>query len=431
MQPMLDSQPESPQTTLTTKHPLSLWRHPDFIKLWTGQTISFFGSALSRLALPLIAALTLNASAAEMGFLAAVETMPSLLVGLFVGVWVDRYPRRKLMIITDVGRAMLLGTIPVAAYLNILSMWQLYIIGFLVGVASIFFNVASKSYLPSVINRNQLVDGNSMLELSGSITSIAGPSLAGIIIQAVTAPIAIALDGVSYLASSLCVLFIRQPEVPTDVSQAPILSQVREGLGTVLHNPILRPLAGCIATSNFSSNIFFALYILFGTRELGLNAAQLGLVYGIGASGALIGAMVAPQAAEKFGVGHVTLFGALLGSLEVLPVIFATQHTAIPLLILSSLLGNFGWVVYNVNAVSIRQAVIPMKLQGRLNATMSFIMAGMLPLGALVGGALGQVLGLRHAITLAAVGSLMAFLWVLRSPIRQLTRLPEAVSDPT
>jgi MFS family permease len=400
------------------------------MKLWTGQTVSFFGSAITRLALPIIAAITLNATPAEMGLLAAVETMASLLVGLFAGVWVDRYPRRKLMIITDIGRALLLATIPIAAVLSILSMWQLYIIGFLVGVASTFFNVASKSYLITVINRNQLVDGNSKLELSGSITSIAGPSLAGIIIQALTAPIAIALDGISYLMSALCVLLIHRQEEPSQVSRAPMLSQVREGLSVVLHNPILRPLAGCMATSNFASNIFFALYILFGTRELGLNAAQLGLIYGIGASGALVGAMVAPWAAVRFGIGRVIVAGAILGSLEVFPVIFATAHTAIPLLLLSSLLGNFGWVVYNVNAVSLRQAVTPVILQGRMNATLSFIMAGMLPLGALAGGALGQLLGLREAIILAAVGSLLAFLWVLPSPIRQLTRLPEAIIDP-
>lgn len=426
---MAGTPPESGQSTSTNTRASSLWRHADFMKLWTGQTVSFFGSALTRLAIPIIAAVSLNASPAEMGLLAAVETLPYLLFGLFAGVWVDRYPRRKLMIITDIGRALLLATIPIAAFLNILSLWQLYTIGFLVGIASIFFNVASKSYLPTVINRNQLVEGNSKLELSGSITSIAGPSLAGIVIQALTAPIAIALDGVSYLSSALCVALIHQREEPSPVSRAPMLLQVREGLGIVLHNSILRPLAGCMATSNFASNIFFALYILFGTRELGLNAAQLGLIYGIGASGALIGAVVAPWAARRFGIGRVILFGAILGSLEVFPVIFATPHTAIPLLLLSSLLGNFGWVVYNVNAVSLRQAVTPMRLQGRMNATLSFIMAGMLPLGALAGGALGQVLGLRIAIILAAFGSLLAFLWVLRSPILQLTRLPEAAIE--
>ena len=185
-----------------------------------------------------------------------------------------------------------------------------------------------------------------------------------------------------------------------------------------------------MATSNFSSNIFFALYILFGTCELGLNAAQLGLIYGIGASGALVGALIAPWAANRAGIGRVTLMGAILGSMEVLPIIFATPYNAIPLLLLSSLLGNFGWVLYNVNAVSIRQAVIPVRLQGRMNATLSFIMAGMLPLGSLAGGALGQVFGLRKAIILAAIGSLLAFLWVLFSPIKNLNRLPESMPEP-
>ena len=231
---MSGTEPQSQQIDLKPTHLTTLWIHPDFMKLWTGQTISYLGSALTRLALPLIAAVTLNASASEMGLLAAVETLPALLIGLFVGVWVDRYPRRKLMIITDIARALLLITIPIAVLLHILSMWQLYIIGFLVGIGSIFFNISSKSYLPTMINRDQLVEGNSKLELSGSITSIAGPSLAGIIIQAITAPFAIALDGISYVASAVWVLLIRKQEEPVQVRQAPIISQVN---ARVEHSP--------------------------------------------------------------------------------------------------------------------------------------------------------------------------------------------------
>jgi Major Facilitator Superfamily len=404
----------------------TLWRHADFMKLWVGQTISLFGSALTSLALPLIAAITLKATPVEMGLLAAVGTAPSLLVGLFAGVWVDRYRRRTLLIVGDIGRALLLSTIPAAALLGILSIVQLYLVGFLSGVLTVCFDVASRSYLPTLIDRRQLVEGNGKLEFSGSLTAVAGPSLAGLVIQAITAPMAIVLDACSYLASALCVSLIRRREVAPEVVWAPMLTQAREGLGVVCGNPMLRAFAGCLATSNFTSNAFFALYILFGTHELGLNAATLGLVYGIGASGALVGAVLSPGAAARMGVGRAIIVGAFLGSLEVLPVVFATPRTAVLLLLVSSLLGNFGWVLYNVNATSVRQAVTPMALQGRVNATLSFLVAGMLPLGALAGGTLGQVLGLRDTITLAAVGSVLSFLWVVCSPVRDLVRIPEA-----
>jgi MFS family permease len=397
------------------------------MKLWAGQTISLFGSALSRLAIPLIAVLTLNATPAEMGLLAAVGTAPILLVGLFAGVWVDRLRRRTLLIAGDVGRVLLLVTIPAAAFLGNLTMVQLYVVGFLIGVLTVFFDVASRSYLPTLIDRRQLVEANGKLELSGSITAIAGPSLAGLVIQAITAPLAIVLDAASFLVSALCVFFIRHREDAPQISRVPMFTQVREGLGVVVGNPLLRAFAGCLATSNFASSAFFALYILFGTRELGLDAAELGLVYGLGASGALVGAMVASRVAARLGVGRALIIGAFLGSLEVLPVVFATPHTAVYLLLLSSMLGNFGWVLYNVNAISLRQAVTPMALQGRVNATFSFLVSGMLPLGALTGGVLGEVLGLRNTIILAAVGSLFAFLWVLFSPARNVTQIPEAV----
>jgi len=413
-----------PHTTAGIRAP-TLWHHADFMKLWVGQTTSFFGSALTRLALPLIAAFTLNATPVDMGLLAAVGTAPSLLVGLFAGVCVDRWRRRSLLIVGDVGRALLLVTIPAAAFLGRLSMVQLYVVSFLGGILALLFDVASRSYLPTVIDRRQLVEGNSKLELSGSITAVAGPSLAGLIIQAITAPVAIVLDAVSYLISALCVFLIKRREEAPQIPRAPMLTQVQEGLAVVLRLPLLRAFAGCLATSNFSANAFFALYILFGTRVLGLNAAALGLVYGLGASGALVAAMVAPWVTAHLGVGRAIIVGAFLGSLEVLPVVFATPRTAVALLLVSSLLGNFGWVLYNVNATSIRQAITPMALQGRMNATLSFLVSGMLPLGALAGGALGEVLGLRATITLAAVGSLLSVLWVLFSPVRGLARIPE------
>ena len=385
-----------------------------------------FGSSLSRLAIPLIAALMLDATPAEMGFLAAAGTAPSLLIGIFAGVWVDKFKRRSILIVSDVGRAILLITIPVGAYLGILRMVQLYSVSFLVGIFTVFFDITSRSYLPSLINRAQLFNGNSKLELSGSITAIGGPSLAGLIIEAITAPIAILYDAASYLISATCIYFIKRQEQAPVISNMPILPQIREGLKVVIGNPLLRAFVGCLATSNFTSNIFFALYILFGVRELGMNAAQLGLMYGLGASGALVGAIIAPRVGARVGIGRALIIGALIGSLEVMPVIFATPSSGEVLLFLSSWLGNFGWVLYNVIAVSVRQAIVPITLQGRVNATFSFLVAGMLPLGAIAGGWLGTSLGLRNAITIAAIGSCVSFLWIVFSPARAIVKITDA-----
>jgi MFS family permease len=408
----------------------SLWRDADFMKLWSGQVISLMGSAFSGLAMALLAALTLGATPIQMGLLTAAGSAPSLLIGLFAGVWVDRYRRRPFLIAGDVGRALLLATIPIAALLGELSMVQLYAVSFLAGVLTVFFDVASQSYLPAIIDRRQLMEGNSKLGLSSSITAVAGPSLAGVVIQAITAPFAVVLDSLSFLASAGLVLLIRRREERPQVAPAPVFSGLseglREGLQMVIRDGRLRALAGCLATSNLASNVFFALYMLYGTRELGLNAAALGLVYGIGAIGAPLGAVCAPWAAARFGLGPTILGGAILGSLEVLPAVFATPRLAVPLLMLSSLIGNFGWVVHNVNSLSLRQAITPPALQGRVHATWHFLVTGMLPLGALAGGALGQALGLRPAIALAACGSALASLWVIFSPLPKLVGIPEA-----
>lgn len=412
-------------TSHPTPPPASLWRHANFMRLWIGQTISLFGTALTSLALPIIAAATLNASPLEMGILAAVGSLPALLIGLLAGVWIDRYRRRTFMIAGDVGRAVLMATIPVAALLGGLSMAQLYVIGFLVGVLNVFFDVASNSYLPSLLHADQLVEGNGKLAISRSITAVSGPTLAGLIIQAITAPFAIALDAFSYLVSAIFIAAIRHPEEPSQAEPAPALTQAREGLKIVFGNRSLRALAGCLATSNLMSSMFFALYVLFGTRVLGLDAAQLGLVYGLGASGAMLGALLAPCLVARLGIGRAMVIGALLGSLEIVPVVFATPESAVALLLLSSLAGNFGWTLYNINEASLRQVITPAAFRGRMNATFTFIGAGVLPLGGLLGGILGQALGPRETILLAACGSGLAFVWVLFSPVRRLKRLQD------
>ncbi len=405
--------------------PTTLWRHPDFLRLWIGQTISLFGSRFSGLALPLIAALTLRASPGEMGILSAVGTAPFLLIGLVAGVWVDRLRRRPVLIVGDLGRALLMGVISLAAFSGVLRMPHLYVVGFFVGVLTVFFDVAYQSYLPALVSRQHLVEGNSKLETSRSIAQMTGPGIAGVVIQVISAPLAIALDAISFLISALFLGLIRRQEERPERVRAPMLAEVREGLAVVFGNPLLRAIAGCTATGNFFGMAIGAIYILFATRDLGLAPAVIGLVFSVSSVGALGGALLAGRLATRFGTGRVIIGASLLAGLGNVGIAFATPALAVPLLILGGLVLTASSPIYNINQVSLRQAITPQRLQGRMNATMRFVVWGTMPLGGLVGGALGEVLGLRPAIALATAGGLTAFLWLLRSPVRTLVRIPE------
>ena len=403
----------------------SLWRQGDFRKLWAAETISVFGSQFTLLAIPLIAALTLQASPVEMGILAAVDTAPFLLIGLFAGVWVDRLRRRPVLIAADLGRALLLATIPLAALLGVLSLPQLYLVALGTSVLTVFFDVAYQAYLPALVERSQLVEGNSKLEVSRSAAQLAGPGLAGLVVQYLSAPVAIALDALSFALSAAFLGLIGKPEATPDrAGRASLLVEAREGLAVVFGNRLLWSIAGCTGTWNFFGSLAYALYVLFAARELQMAPAALGLAFGAGNVGALVGAVAAARLATRFGVGPTIVGSALLGGLALLPVPFATPELALPLLLGSGLLGSFTSVTYNVNQVSLRQAITPHRLQGRMNATMRFVVWGTMPLGGLAGGALGQELGLRPALLIGVLGSLVAFLWVFLSPVRRLERIP-------
>lgn len=404
----------------------TLWRHREFLKLWTAQTISVLGDNFTRLALPIIAAITLQATPGQMGLLTAIETAPFLLLGLFAGVWVDRMRRRPILIAGDVARGIVLLSIPAAAAAGSLGMRHIYIVGALVGVFTVFFDISYQSYLPALVGRSRLVEGNSKLEATRSIAQLAGPGIAGAVIQVLTAPIAIILDAVSFFVSALFLGTIRLPEHPPDPSERrPMLHEVREGLGMVFGNPYLRSIAGATGTSNLFTSSLFALYILFATRDLGLTAAAIGLIFSIGNVGGLIGALTAGRLAARFGVGPVIIGSIAVGGVGFILVGLATPSTAYPFLILAGALGIFGGLVYNINQVSLRQAITPLRLQGRMNATMRFLVWGTMPLGGLLGGALGETLGLRGAILVSAAGGALAFLWVLLSPVRGLAAIPD------
>lgn len=420
-----------------------LFASPDFMKLWAAQTVSLLGSSITGLALPLAAALALSAGPAEMGALSAAGTLPFLLIGLFAGVWVDRLRRRPILIAADVARAVLLLTIPLAALAGVLRIELLYAVAFLCGICTVFFDVAYQSYLPALVSRQALVEGNSKLEVSRSAVHLAGPGLAGGLITLVTAPVAIVVDALSFALSALFLGAIRTPEPPPvpSAGRPSVWREIGEGLRLVLGSPILRPIAACTATSNFFSSFFFAGFILYLTRDLGLDPAALGLVFGLGSAGFIAGAALAERSARWLGFGPALIAatvlvgaGALVHIVDVGPAGppgSAAFWLVIGIQMLGQLLASVALPVYNINQVSLRQAITPDRLMGRMNATTRFLVWGTMPLGALAGGAVAEWIGLVPALQAGALGSLLAAFWIVFSPVRTLRDAATLYPDET
>jgi MFS family permease len=409
-----------------------LWRHPDFLKLWTGQTVSLLGDHISLLALPLIAVLTLQAGPAQMGLLAAAGRVPLLAIGLVAGVWVDRARRRPILIGTNLGHALLLGSVPAAWAIGVLSMPYLYAVAFLGGTLNVLFSVAYMSYLPSLVPREHLVEGNSKLTATSSMAQIAGPGIAGGLVQLLTAPIAVLLDAVSFLVSAFFFGLIQSPEpVARDAPAAGgrlrnVWRGVGEGLRFVAGNPLLRAAAGCASTFNFFLTLMSAVLVLYLARDLGLEPASIGLIFAALGPGLLLGALLAGQAARRFGLGRTISVGlALAGTMNLaIPLAGGPPAVAVAILMAAYFLNGVGQPLYNIGVMSVRQAVTPARMQGRMNATNQFLVSGPAPLAALLGGLLGEVIGLRATVLVGAAGILLALPWVFASPLRALREPP-------
>jgi MFS family permease len=410
----------------------SLWRHPDFLRLWTADSVSQLGTQITLLALPLTAITILHATTFEVGLLTTFDFLPFILVGLPAGVWVDRMRRRPILISGDIGRAILLGSIPVAYALGVLHVAQLYVVGFLTGICTVFFDVAYQSYLPSLVERDQLVDGNGKLEMSRSGAQLAGPAVAGWLIQLLRAPIAIAADAASYAWSAAWVFRIRASEPPIEVPEdghPPLRSEIKVGLRYVWHHALLRPIALCTANSNLWSSMMIAVLLVFAVRSLGLSAGAIGTIFAIGNVGVLLGAVSSGRLGRALGLGTTIVGAAVLFSLPAALIPLATRSTAWPLLIAAMFFTGFAGVVYNVNQVSLRQAITPLRMQGRMNATMRFLVWGTMPIGSFLGGAIGNAIGLRTTLWIAAAGGVFSFLPPLLSPVRSLRTMPEGPEE--
>jgi MFS family permease len=407
-----------------------LWHHLDFRRLWIGETVSQFGTMVSQLALPLVAILVLHASTFQVGLLATFEMLAFLVVGLPSGAWVDRMRYRWVLIVNDLIRAAALASIPLAQALGVLTIGQLFVVALVTGVSTVFFDVAYQSYLPALVDRDALVEGNSKLQASESVSQIAGPGVGGVLIQVLTAPYAVLVDALSFLWSASWVAAIRsRPPRPPRKPDRSLRREIGEGLKFVLGNRILRSIAACTGSSNLFSNVAFPVYYILLARNLHLSAGVIGLFISISAVGGLIGSLLASRIAARLGQGPAIWLSAALCAPPAFVVPFVHRDWTLGLLAVSQAFLWTAVVVYNITQVSFRQGLTPPDLLGRMNATMRFFVWGTIPLGAFAGGVLGSTIGIRPTLLVAAIGACLPVLPVFFSPLRRMRELPKYVPD--
>jgi MFS family permease len=415
--------------TRAEAQPADLWRNRDFLRLWVGMNVSLLGTHVTALALPLVAVLTLQATPGQMGLLRATASASAALVGPFAGVLADRLRRRPIIVGADLGMAFLAFSIPAASALGLLRLEYLYAVQFLSGALSILGEVAMMAYLPSVVRRAQLVEANSKVQVAGSAITIAGPGLAGVLVQLLTAPVAILVDACSFILSALCVGLTRAPEsdAPPASERRGLRAEIAEGLRVVYGHGVLRPLAEAIALHFLFAGMVYALIVLYAVRELGLAPAELGLVMAGLGPGFLVGALLAPRAARRYGVGAVLVYAPLLiaAGQSLIPLAAGPRGLVVATLAAAHMLTACGIQLHGVNLMALRQAITPHRLQGRVNASFRFVNLFAGGLGALAAGWAGGRLGLRATLAVAACGLLLPFARLLLSPVRRLRRIPD------
>ncbi len=385
-----------------------LWRHQNFMLLWTAQTVSLFGTQVTVLALPTVAILLLHASSVEVGVLVAIPWLAYLCVGLFAGVIVDHFPRRRIMIVADIGRAIALGSIPLAFALDLQSITQLYFVAAAVGVLNVFFEVAYQAYLPTLLEQNQLIEGNAKLALGEAATLTGGPALGGLLIGVAGAAMAIVADASSYLISALCITSMtRRKELPAQHSVmrlSNVFAEIGEGIRLVIRHPIIRTLASVSALQNFGESVAGPMLLLFMYRSLHLTPTIVGLTLTVGSVGFLLGAASVSSITRKLGIGRMLWFSSLFGVSAYLLLPLGTLGIPVVWVGLWRLFLGLHLPTYNVNVISVRQKLIPDHLQGRVNATTRTLVLGIQGVGPLVGGALGALWG--PALTILCGGAL-------------------------
>jgi MFS family permease len=405
-----------------------LLRERDFRNFWLGETISLLGDQISLIALPLAAVLVLDAGPADMGYLTAAGLAPHLLLSLPAGVWLDRVARRRrIMIAADLGRALLVATVPLAYAFDALTMAQLYGVAFAVGSLAVFFDLSYSTVFVSITSREHYVEGNALVNGSRSFSFVGGPSLGGLLVQLFSAPFALLADAVSFLVSALFLGRIRADEPPIEPEEGGMRSQIATGMRFIAGSPIFRPMLAGVATLNFFNFVFGALLVLFATRELDIEPGTLGAVLGAGAVGGLVGAVVAGRIGRSLGVGPAFILGCFLfpAPLVLVPLAGGPRPAVLGMLFAAEFLSGFGVMILDINVGAIILAATPHRLRSRATGAFRFVNYGIRPLGALAGGALGSSIGLRPTLFIGSVGALAGLLWLLPSPIPKLRELPE------
>jgi len=406
-----------------------LLRNPQFVILWAGQTVSVFGDQITILALPLAAVLTLDASAFQMGLLATLAWLPHLLFSLHAGVWIDhRGRRRATMIAADIGRALVLASVPVAYFLDALTMPHLYAVAFLHGSLSVFFDLSWSTIFVSVVPREDFVDANSKLFQTRSLSSVAGPSIAGGLVQVLGAPVALAADAVSFLGSAaiLARMHVVEPEPDRDPSER-LRTRLASGIRFIFRSDILRASLLSFSTINFFNLMFSALFVLYATEELEVKPGELGLILGSAAVGGLIGAVAAPRLSRAIGVGPSLMVGTVLFPLPLMlvPAAGGSHRLVLAFLFLAEFGAALGVMILDVNGNSINAALSPDRLRARIGGAHRVVNYGVRPIGSLLAGVLGEAIGLRSTLWIAAGGATLAILWLIPSPVPALRELPE------
>ncbi|MEU9169016.1 MFS transporter [Streptomyces sp. NPDC048420] len=413
----------------------SLWRNPDFRRLWTGQTVSQLGEHASLVVLPLFAVLTLDAGAGQLGVLRAVGQAPILVLSLFVGAWVDRWRTRTVMVLTDAGRALALGTAAVAGLFGLLGLPALLVVALAVGALSVFFDVAYQASLVRLVKRDQLVRGNSALEGSRSAAQIGGPALGGALVSLLSAPIAAASSALFFALSFLSIRRIRRSEsMPGRAERPPRVGRrIREGLRFVVGDTALRTVCLASAAFQFSFAAMMTVYLLFLPRELHLSGTAVGLALAATGPGALLGSVLAARLPSRFGHGPVLVSAAALGDGAFLcvPALHASATVTVPVLLAVGFVFGTGGQLVNVTVMAVRQAVTPDGMQARAAATITFVGMGLTPLGSLLGGFLAQEWGLRTSLLATAAGMLLSPVVMALSPLARLGRALPPPADRT
>jgi MFS family permease len=407
-----------------------LLRHRDFLLLWGGQSASDVGTAVSTVVLPLIAVVYLHATPFEVGALAAAQWLPWLLIGLPAGVWVDRSRRRPLLIGCDVARGLLIASVPVAAAFGALRIGQLFAVAFLTGLATVIFQVAYLAYLPTLVDRADLAEGNAKLQGSGAVAQVVGPGLGGLLVQAFRAPFALIADAVSYAVSLAALLAIRAREpVPEATQRAGLRRDIAEGARYVRRDPLLRVMTIAPALMNFFFTGFEAILVLFLVRSVHLEPSGVGLLVGVVSLGSVVGAALARPVGRRIGTSRAVWLVSLCTAPFGLLIPLTTRGAGLAYFVAGNAVLFVGILIYNVTISSFRQAYCPSFILGRVVATMRFVLFGTIPLGALTGGALASVFGTRTAMWLLLAGNVLPGVVLAASPLRHIRDLPDRPPD--